>query len=91
MSNQDLAAAVREFQEYRQIKEQAEAALKAIQARIIAHMEQEEVAEITVGVVKVTYKPVTSIRLDSNALKTANPDMYARFSTASTSMRFVVR
>lgn len=91
MSNQDLAAAVREFQEYRQIKEQAEAALKAIQARIIAHMEQEEVAEITVGVAKVTYKPVTSIRLDSNALKTANPDMYARFSTASTSMRFVVR
>ena len=90
MSDQDLAAAVREFQEYRQLKEQAEATLKAIQARITAHMEQQGVAEMTVGVAKVTYKPVTSTRFNSSALKTANPDMYARYSTTSTSMRFVV-
>lgn len=90
MSNQDLAVAVREFQEYRQIKEQAEAELKAIQARITAHMEQQGVAEMTVGLVKVTYKPVTSTRFNSNALKAANPDMHARYSITSTSMRFVV-
>lgn len=91
MSNQELAAAVREFQEYRQIKEQAEAALKEIQARIVNHMEQQGVTEVTVGVAKVTHKPVTSTRFDSNALKVANPDIYARYSISSTSMRFVVR
>ena len=90
MSNQDLAAAVREFQEYRQLKEQAEAALKAIQARITNHMEQQGVAEMTVGVAKVSYKSVTSSRFNSNALKTANPDLYARYSTTSTCMRFTV-
>ena len=90
MSNQDLAAAVREFQEYRQLKEQAEAALKAIQAKITGYMEQQGMAEMTVGVAKVSYKPVTSTRFNSNALKAANPDMYARYTTTSTSMRFVV-
>ena len=90
MSNQDLVAAVREFQEYRQLKEQAEAALKAIQARITDHMEQQGVAEMTVGVAKVSYKPVTSSRFNSNALKAANPDMYALYTTTSTTKRFVV-
>ena len=90
MSNQDLAAAVREFQEYRQLKEQAEAALKAIQARIVTHMEQQGTAEMTVGIAKITYKPVTSTRFNSNAFKTANPDLYAQYSTTSTSMRFLV-
>ena len=96
MSNQELVSIIREFQEYKRIKEEADAALKALQGRITAHMEQQGAAEAAagsgaaVGVYKVSYKPVTSIRLNTNALKAAKPDIFAQFSTTSTTKCFTV-
>ena len=46
MSNQELVSIIREFQEYKRIKEEADAALKALQGRITAHMEQQGAAEM---------------------------------------------
>ena len=90
MSNQDLTAAVREFQEYKRIKEEADTAMKAAQGKIIAHMMQQGIAEMTVDIHKVSYKPVVSARLNTSALKEANPNLFAQFSTTSTSMRFII-
>ncbi len=39
----------------------------------------------------VSWKPVTSERLDSKALKEKEPEVYARYAKASTSRRFTVR
>ena len=39
---------------------------------------------------KITWKPVTSSRLDSKALKAAAPELWDRFTKATTSRRFVL-
>lgn len=39
---------------------------------------------------KISWKPVTSSRLDSKALKAALPEVAARFSKETTTRRFVL-
>jgi len=90
MSNQDLTAALREFQEYKRIREEADNAMKTLQAKITAHMAMQDVTEMVVDVYRVSYKPVTSTRLNTTALKAAKPDIFAQFSTTTTARRFVV-
>lgn len=90
MSSLELVAAVRAFKEYKRIKEEADAELKKLQAQITAHMAMQETQEIAVDVFKVTYKPVTTTRLDTSALKVARPDVFARFCKKSESYRFTV-
>ena len=90
MSNQDLAATLREFQEYKRIRDEADKALKALQAKITAHMEMKETAEMVVDIYKVCYKSVTSTKLNITALKAAKPDVFAQFSTTTTTKRFTV-
>ena len=46
--------------------------------------------ELTAGAFKVTWKPVTSARLDSAALKKALPEIAERFTKTTTSRRFMV-
>ena len=90
MSNEDLTAALRDFQEYRRIREEADKALKSLQAKITAHMERQGTIEMVVDIYKVSYKPVTSTRLNSAALKAAKPEVFAQFSTTTTTKRFTV-
>ena len=90
MSDKDLVIIVREFQEYKRIKEEAENTLKSLQAKITAHMEMQGTAEMMVDVFKVSYKPVSSTRLNTKALQAAKPDIFAQFSTTTTAKRFMV-
>jgi predicted phage-related endonuclease len=46
--------------------------------------------EINGATFKITWKEVTSSRLDSKALKAAAPDLWDRFSKTTTSRRFVI-
>ena len=90
MSSLELVSAVRAFKDYKRIKDEAEAEIKKLQAQITAHMKSQGTDEMTVDVFKVSYKPVTSTRLDTAHLKQLKPDIFAMFSTASTSYRFTV-
>jgi len=90
MSHNDLTTALKEYQEYKRIKEQAEEQMKAIQSRITAHMDMQGMTEMVVDIYKVSYKPISSTRLDTKILKIARPDIFAQFSTTSTSKRFIV-
>lgn len=90
MSNNELTATIREFREYRQMRDQLDAELKRLQSIITEHMETHGTDEMTVDVYKVSYKPVTSARLDTKALKTANPDLVAQFTITSITHRFIV-
>lgn len=46
--------------------------------------------ELTAGEYKVTWKTVTSTRLDTTALKKALPDLVERFNKTTTARRFCV-
>jgi len=88
MSNKELESKIRELKELQRLIEEAEQEAETIKDDIKAYMGARE--DLTAGVYKVTWKPVKSIRLDSAALKKANPDIYNLFAKTIETRRFCV-
>ena len=88
MSTNELEIKVRELRQLQQLIEEAQAEAEAIKDAIKAHMGDSE--ELRAGEYKITWKPVTSSRLDSKALKAAAPELVERFTRTTTTRRFCV-
>lgn len=88
MSQVEIIATVTELQELRRMQEELEAAIEAAQDKIKGFMGNNE--ELTAGAFKVTWKAITSVRLDTTALKKALPDVVERFTKTTTTRRFQV-
>ena len=88
MSQIELLLAVREFREFQQIKEEAEAKMEQLKAAITGVMGEDD--EITVDVFKVRNKLVPTSRIDAKALKEELPDVHSRFLRQSQYHRFSV-
>ena len=88
MSVRDIEAKARELRQLQQLIEEAQAEAEAIKDQIKAHMGEAE--EMRAGEYKITWKPVTSSRLDSKALKAAAPELVERFTKTTTARRFCV-
>ena len=90
MSTQELTAKVRELKELKAMAEELAAEIDSIQDSIKQHMDAEGVDTINGTDWKVTYKAVTSSRLDANALKKALPDLAQQFTKTTTARRFCI-
>lgn len=90
MSINEMESKVKELRELRRMAEELAAGIDSIQDSIKQHMVAEGVDTITGTDWKVTYKAVTSSRLDTTALKKALPDLAQQFTKTSTSRRFCV-
>ena len=88
MSTNELEMKIRELRQLQQLIEEAQAEAEGIKDAIKAHMGASE--ELRAGEYKVTWKPVTSSRLDAAALRAALPEVAARFTRTSMTRRFVV-
>lgn len=88
MSAHDMEQKIRELRQIQSLIEEAEAEAETIKDAIKAQMGQDEV--LKAGEYTVTWKPVKSARLDAKALKTALPDIAARFMVETTTRRFCV-
>ena len=88
MSANELEMKIRELRQLQQLIEEAQAEAEGIRDVIKAHMGDTE--ELRAGEYKITWKPVTSSRLDTTALKKALPDVAARFTKETTVRRFSV-
>ena len=77
MSISEIESKVRELRQLQQLIEEAQAEAEAIKDQLKAHMGRSE--ELRAGEYKITWKPVTSSRLDSKALKAAAPELVERF------------
>lgn len=88
MNMNEIEAKCRELRQLQNLIEEAEQEAEAIKDAIKAHMGASE--ELRAGEYKVTWKAVTSSRLDSKALKAALPDVADRFTTTTTTRRFCV-
>ena len=88
MSINELEMKVRELRQLQALIEEAQAEAEAIKDAIKAHMGDSE--ELRAGEYKITWKPVTSSRLDSKALKAAAPELVERFTRTTTTRRFCV-
>lgn len=88
MSIKDMEAKAQELQELKRMREELDAEIEAAQDAIKAAMGDQEA--ITAGAYKITWKPIESTRIDTKALKSALPDIAARFTVVSFTRRFCV-
>lgn len=88
MSTNELEAKVRELMELQALIEEAQEEAEAIKDQLKAHMGERE--ELRAGEYKITWKPITSSRLDAVALRKALPEVAEHFTRTSTTRRFCV-
>lgn len=65
-------------------------AQEAIEAEIKAELEARGVEELETPHYRVSWKTVSSTRLDTRSLKEERPEIYARYAVVSETRRFVV-
>mgnify|MGYP000171571435 FL=1 len=88
MSINEMESKIRELRQLQTLIEEAQAEAEAIKDSIKAAMGDSEALQA--GEYKVTWKPVTSTRLDAAALRKALPDVAERFTRTTTTRRFTV-
>lgn len=88
MSTHEIEAKCRELRELQALIDEAQSEVDAIRDALKAAMGDTE--ELRAGEYKLTWRPVTSVKLDVKALRAALPDVAARFSRESTTRRFCV-
>lgn len=88
MSINEMESKIRELRQLQTLIEEAQAEAEAIKDSIKAAMGDSEALQT--GEYKVTWKPVTSTRLDAAALRKALPDVAERFTRTTTTRRFTV-
>lgn len=89
MSNNELLKRLTELQELRRMQDELSAEIEALQDAIKTAMGETE--QITVGCFRVSYKHVTTSRIDTAALKKELPEIAERFSKINTVRRFTVQ
>ena len=86
----DLQKKVDELRELRRMADDLNAEISALESDIKNHMEELNTDTLHGSDFKITWKAVTSSRLDSKALKAAAPDLWERFTKTITTRRFIV-
>ena len=90
MSIIEMDSKIKELRELRRMADELQAEIDSLQDTIKAEMTARDVDTLAGTDWRVTWKNVTSNRLDSTALKKELPDIAARFMKQSTVRRFVL-
>lgn len=88
MSNPNLTPKITELMEFKRMRDELDAEITAAEDEIKAAMGDD--GTLLAGPFKVTWKAVTSSRLDSTALKKEMPEIAARFMKQTTTRRFSI-
>ena len=88
MSIHEMEAAARELRQLQALIEEAQAEADALKDRLKAALGDAE--SVQAWEYRITWKAITSSRIDTAALKKALPDVAERFSIRSTTRRFSV-
>ncbi len=90
MLAKNLDSRIHELRELRRMADELTAAIDTIQDAIKAEMTAAGVDVLTGSDWKAVWKPITTSRIDTAALKKALPDLAAQFTKTSTVRRFSV-
>lgn len=88
MSINEMERKARELRQLQALIEEAQQEAEAIKDAIKAAMGDAE--EIRAGEYRISWKPITTSRIDTSALKKALPDLAQQFTKTSTVRRFSV-
>ena len=86
----NLDSQIHELRELRRMADELAAEIDTIQDAIKAEMTAAGVDVLTGSDWKAVWKPITTSRIDTTALKKALPDLAAQFTKVSTVRRFSV-
>ena len=88
MSNPNLIPKITELMELKRMRDELDAEIQAAEDEIKQAIGDDDT--LLAGPFKVTWKTITSSRLDSTALKKALPKIAARFMKQTTTRRFSI-
>lgn len=88
MSTHEIESKIRELRQLQALIEEAQAEAEAIKDTLKKHMG--DCDELRAGEYKVTWKAITSSRLDTVGLKKAAPELVAAFTRETKTRRFCV-
>jgi len=88
MSNKEMQSKVAELKELQRMQEELAAEIDSLKDTIKAAMGDQE--QITAGAFKISWKTVTSSRIDTAALKKAMPEVVERFTKQTTTRRLTI-
>lgn len=90
MSSNELPATIKELRELKRMKEDLQSEIDQLEDALKAYMTGAEQDTIQTTEYRVTWKEVTSSRIDTAAIKAALPDVVARFTKTTTARRLIV-
>lgn len=90
MSMNELESKVSQLRELRRMAEELQAEITATEDELKAYMTANAAEELMGPTFRITWKPVTSTRIDSKAMKAEMPDLWKRFSKTTTARRFIL-
>ena len=90
MATNEIISKLNELSELRRMADELNAEIEAIQDAIKAHMTEADTDTITAGAFKVSWKAVTSTRIDTTALRKDLPEIWQEYGKTTTTRRFSV-
>ena len=90
MTYKEIEAKVKELKEMKVMMEELKDQIAALEDEVKAEMEAQKTDTLLAGPFKVTWKPYTSSRFDSNAFKATHAELYKQYSKKFTTKRFTV-
>ncbi len=91
MTDRNLENTIVELKEMKAMKDEVITEIERLESELKAETERRKTADLSVGIHRLRYKPITSNRFDSKAFKAVHADLYAAFTKPSQSMRFTVQ
>lgn len=88
IAQNNLDSLMREIAEYTRMAEEVAATLDSLKDTLKKHMEENGLDSIAGSEHKVSYKAVTSSRIDTTALKRDMPDIAATYTKTTVTKRF---
>ena len=90
MATNELISKLSELAELRKMVEDLNAEIEGLQDEIKDHMTDKNTDTLTAGQFKVTWKEITSTRIDTSALRRDFPEIWQEYGKTTTSRRFNV-
>ena len=90
MSMNEMESKIRELRSLQRLIEEAQQEAEAIKDAIKAQLTAQGVDELRAGEYRVSWKAVTTTRIDAKAFQQAFPEVAQAFSKTSTTRRFCV-
>lgn len=90
MSMNEMVSKVNELRELRRMADELADEISALEDSLKAYMAANGADELHGPTFRITWKAVTSSRLDGKSLKMAAPELWQRFSQQTTTRRFIL-